>query len=278
MVTDAALLARAGDDAAARELLERMGPATTDEGTLAAARVHLLLGDLPTTAAIRASATPAVHVRGRVTTALLDTLLAAATGDEDRAIDRFEDALAAASWSLRRPFQAEAGTLRPLLERRIASGSAVREFALDLLERMSTGSPAPAEARRALIEPLTERESTVLRYLASTLSTAEIAAQLYVLVSTVKPTSGPSTASGAPVDGVTPSTGPGSSTSCERATTTPRESSGQDDDAPHSRAYHCEQAGGNRPARSGFGRSTDSDRDGGCRGPGNGFDQRLVAR
>ena len=268
MVTDAALLARAGDDAAARELLERMGPATTDEGTLAAARVHLLLGDLPTKAAIRASATPAVHVRGRVTTALLDTLLAAATGDEDRAIDRFKDALAAAPWSLRRPFQAEAGTLRPLLERRIASGSAVREFALDLLEQMSKGSPAPAEARRALIEPLTERESTVLRYLASTLSTAEIAAQLYVLVSTVKTHQ----------RALYRKRGAGSSTSCERATTTPRESSGQDDDAPHSRAYHCEQAGGNRPARSGFRRSTDSDRDGGCRGPGNGSDQRLVAR
>jgi LuxR family transcriptional regulator, maltose regulon positive regulatory protein len=187
MITEAALLARAGDGVAARELLERMGRATTDEGVLAVARVHLLLGDLPAAAAIRASAAPAAHARGRVTTAVLDTLLAAEAGDENRATDRLEDALAAAApWSLRRPFLAEAGPLRPLLERRIESGSAAPEFALDLLERMSDVSPAAAEARRTLIDPLTGRERTVLRYLASTLSNAEIAAELYVSVTTVK--------------------------------------------------------------------------------------------
>ena len=40
--------------------------------------------------------------------------------------------------------------------------------------------------RRAIVEPLTERERTMLRYLASTLSNAEIAAELYVSVNTVK--------------------------------------------------------------------------------------------
>jgi LuxR family maltose regulon positive regulatory protein len=50
-------------------------------------------------------------------------------------------------------------------------------------------SGVPADelaARRALADPLTEREQTVLRYLASTLSTAEIAGELYVSVNTVK--------------------------------------------------------------------------------------------
>ena len=59
-------------------------------------------------------------------------------------------------------------------------------FALELLERISGASAADTEARRTLIDPLTERERTVLRYLASTLSNAEIAAELYVSVSTVK--------------------------------------------------------------------------------------------
>jgi len=50
-------------------------------------------------------------------------------------------------------------------------------------------SGAPADelaARRALVDPLTGREQTILRYLASTLSTSEIAGELYVTVNTVK--------------------------------------------------------------------------------------------
>ena len=154
---------------------------------IAAARVHLLLGDLEAATAVRAHAAPAVHVRGRVTTAVLDALLAAAAGHEHRATDHLENALAtAAPWTLRRPFLAEAGPLRPLLERRIETGTAVPGFALELLERTSDESPADTEARRTFIDPLTERERTVLRYLASTLSNAEIAAELYVSVTTVK--------------------------------------------------------------------------------------------
>jgi LuxR family maltose regulon positive regulatory protein len=117
---------------------------------------------------------------------VLDALLAAVTGDEDRAGDHLEDALTAAMpWTLRRPFLAEED-LRPLLERRIEGGSAVPEFALDLLDRMSGAAVADVELRRPLTDPLTERERTVLRYLASTLSNAEIAAELYVSLSTVK--------------------------------------------------------------------------------------------
>jgi LuxR family maltose regulon positive regulatory protein len=39
---------------------------------------------------------------------------------------------------------------------------------------------------QSAVDPLTERERTVLRYLASTMSNAEIAAVLYVSVNTVK--------------------------------------------------------------------------------------------
>jgi hypothetical protein len=138
MITEAALLASAGDGAAARQLLERMGRATTDEGTLAEARVHLLLGDPSTAAAIRERASRAVHARGQVTAAVLDTLLAVAGGHEDRAVDLLEDALVAAvPWSLRRPFLADSGTLRPLLERRIERGTPCRR----LRSTSSSGCP-----------------------------------------------------------------------------------------------------------------------------------------
>jgi LuxR family transcriptional regulator, maltose regulon positive regulatory protein len=96
------------------------------EGVIGTARVHLLLGDVGAATAARANARPAVHVRGRVTVAVLDALLAVAVGDEDLATDHLEDALAAAApWTLRRPFLVEEGLLRPLLERRIERGSAM---------------------------------------------------------------------------------------------------------------------------------------------------------
>ncbi|HEY0815507.1 MAG TPA: LuxR C-terminal-related transcriptional regulator [Pseudonocardia sp.] len=186
MVTEATLLARTGDGAAALALLERMGRATTTEAVIGAARVHLLLDDLGAATEARASAGPASHMRGRVTVAVLDALLATAAGDEDRAIDHIEDALTdAVSGLLRRPFLTEGDLLRPVLERRTERGSAVPGFALDLLDRMSGASYADTELR-PLIDPLTERERTVLRYLASTLSNPEIAAELYVSLSTVK--------------------------------------------------------------------------------------------
>ena len=46
--------------------------------------------------------------------------------------------------------------------------------------------PARVSSQDLLIDPLSDRELTVLRYLASTLSNAEIASELYVSVSTVK--------------------------------------------------------------------------------------------
>jgi LuxR family maltose regulon positive regulatory protein len=62
----------------------------------------------------------------------------------------------------------------------------VPTFAVDILERLR-GTPADERARqRGRLEPLTERERTMLRYLASALSNAEIANELYVSVNTVK--------------------------------------------------------------------------------------------
>ena len=54
------------------------------------------------------------------------------------------------------------------------------------LRRMSGQHDRPPAAPASLVEALTEREQVVLRYLASTLSNAEIAAQLYLSVNTVK--------------------------------------------------------------------------------------------
>ena len=187
MLIEAALLARSGDVGTARRLLERLPATRTETGRIAVARLHLLIGEVPVAAAIRSASATAGHVRARVEGAVLDALLALATGEERGALDRIEDALAAAApWSLRGPFLAEAPHLRAVLEERIERGSVAPAFALDLLERMSAPFAARGAAQRALIDPLTERERTVLRYLAGTLTNAEIADELYVSVATIK--------------------------------------------------------------------------------------------
>ena len=92
--------------------------------------------------------------------------------------------LVAAPLGMRRPFLVEAAGLQTLLADRIEAGTAVAAFAVDLLRRMSGQHDRPPPA--SLVEALTEREQVVLRYLASTLSNAEIAAELYLSVNTVK--------------------------------------------------------------------------------------------
>jgi LuxR family transcriptional regulator, maltose regulon positive regulatory protein len=187
LLTEATLLARLGDRVQARALVDQLGPEDTGPVLLACAALLLELGDRPAAAAARARVEPPDHPRARVHLGVLDTALALAAGDDDTALNRLEDALAAAApWSLRHPFLTHGAGLRPLLERRVERGTVVPAFAVDLLQRIAAAPGAPAAARRALIDPLTDRERTILRYLGSTLSNADIAAELYVSVNTVK--------------------------------------------------------------------------------------------
>lgn len=188
-VAHAVLAAKLGDGAWARQAIADVGPLVSGPASLDAARVQVLAGDLRAAAMTRRLAVVADHPRSRLDAHLVDAVLAHAGGDEDAALTSLDDALVvAAPWSLRRPFLHEVIDLRPLLERRLARGTASPAFAVDLLEH-ATGGARPAvggESRQAAVDPLTGRERTVLRYLASTLSNAEIATELYVSVNTVK--------------------------------------------------------------------------------------------
>ncbi|MGE0300617.1 LuxR C-terminal-related transcriptional regulator [Pseudonocardia sp.] len=184
LVAQATLLARLGDAARARTVLDDLGPLTPGAAALGAVRTLALTGDLAAAAAVRRTAVVEDHPRSRVDAHLVDAVLALGAGDEEAALGRLDDALVvAAPWSLRRPFLHEVVDLRPLLERRLAWGTAAPSFAVDLLERAGGRRADPG---RAAVDPLTGRERTVLRYLASTLTNAEIAAELYVSVNTVK--------------------------------------------------------------------------------------------
>jgi LuxR family maltose regulon positive regulatory protein len=76
--------------------------------------------------------------------------------------------------------------LRSLLRRLLAHGTRHRALADELiamLAREATPEPTRAEP---LLEPLSERELTVLRYLPTMMSNSEIAAEMFVSVNTVK--------------------------------------------------------------------------------------------
>ncbi|MHA6615899.1 LuxR C-terminal-related transcriptional regulator [Pseudonocardia sp. DLS-67] len=184
-LAEAGLLVGLGDPHQARATLDRLGPASSTATVLATARLRMQLDDVPAAVAARAGVKPDQHPRGTVDASLLDTALALASEDVETALDRLEEALAAAApWFLRRPFLTEAVDLRPILERRLEKGTVVPAFAVDVLGRLSGAAVAVPDP--SAVDPLTERERTVLRYLASTMSNAEIAAALYVSVNTVK--------------------------------------------------------------------------------------------
>src|SRR6185312_16161784 len=125
---EARLLARAGNLADARNLVDQMQPAATTAGALAAARLLLVLGDLPAAIGARARVQAAPAPRTRTEAAVLDTLLALATGNQDQALDHLEDALGtAAPLGLRQPLLAEAD-LQPLLAQRIERGTVAPAF------------------------------------------------------------------------------------------------------------------------------------------------------
>ena len=184
LLVEADLVRRAGDLRRAAEVLTGIRAPERFPAVRAAARLHAAAGDVAAAERALATSPPSMRtLRERVDGTVLCTLLTA-THDRATALHLLEDALlTAAPVGLRRPFLVEASELHALLTDRIEAGSGVAAFAVDLLRRMSGERTRPPAAPAAA---LTDREQVVLRYLASTLSNSEIAAELYLSVNTVK--------------------------------------------------------------------------------------------
>jgi LuxR family maltose regulon positive regulatory protein len=124
---------------------------------------------------------------------LVDAAAHQELGDRPAAARSLRRALdLAAPKGYRRAFVEAGLPVRMLLVDHLHRDPAHRDLAGALVERLrddAVPSPPPAGPRpgaAVLVEPLSERERVVLRYLPSTLSAAEIAGELYVSLNTVK--------------------------------------------------------------------------------------------
>ena len=178
-----------GEPARGRELLAAFDDAPDTK--IAAARFDLAAGDpdsaLREVTAFAAGAaepvSPLTHTEGRVVEAIARDVLR----DPDGALGAIEAALDLAEpRGYANPIVRYGAPVRSLLRRRIDKGTSHRAFAGELLEALDerpsnfNGQPSP------LLEPLSDRELTVLRFLPTMLSNTDIAAEMFVSVNTVK--------------------------------------------------------------------------------------------
>jgi LuxR family transcriptional regulator, maltose regulon positive regulatory protein len=187
--------AAAGDIHGAVDAAGRAGPSSAPDAAIALAYAWLAAGDHQ--AARRALDTLTEGPGELAGQASLDRWLADArlsygTGDGARGRRSFEHALRLGKPDqLRLPFALERNWIRPVLRRDPDLANSYRE----LLEPELAGSPAIAGSLAAgpagqavplIVEPLSVREREVLDHLSGMLSTAEIAAEMYISVNTVK--------------------------------------------------------------------------------------------
>jgi LuxR family maltose regulon positive regulatory protein len=118
---------------------------------------------------------------------LVDALASDALADRDRAAASLERALTLAEREgCRRSFLDAGAPARSLLARYRHRVPSCWSYLDDLLQASAESAWMAPSSPRALIEQLTERERTVLRYLPSLMTYEEIASDLYVSVNTVK--------------------------------------------------------------------------------------------
>jgi LuxR family maltose regulon positive regulatory protein len=144
-------------------------------------------------AAIRAVAT--FLADGRVSTLpfartevwVIDAIARDAVHDEEGALRAIERALDLAEPRGYSNVIARYGApVRSLLRRRVARGTGHRALAGQLLSALDERPTVERPADPTLLEPLSERELAVLRFLPTMMSNAEIASEMFVSVNTVK--------------------------------------------------------------------------------------------
>ncbi|HLM63557.1 MAG TPA: LuxR C-terminal-related transcriptional regulator [Acidimicrobiales bacterium] len=174
-----------GDHATAETLRAHVPPSPGAD--LLAARARLAADDRRAALDIlESTAAPSGTRRLQVEHGLLSALALTDT-DVRRAREALHGAVTLAQpVGFHRTFIAEGPTLWKLLESLPAHGR-IAEYIADLLDASNRVVPSPAPANQdGLVDPLSDREVTVLRYLASRLTCTEISQELYLSVNTVR--------------------------------------------------------------------------------------------
>jgi LuxR family transcriptional regulator, maltose regulon positive regulatory protein len=191
-IVEADLLSTLGEASQARKLLVDLDAREdASDPALVLARIELASG--APEAAIRAVATfladerEAVAPAARVDAWALDAIARDELRDEDGALRALERALDLAEprgyvWPLTR----NGAPVRSLLRRHIRRGTSHRALAGDVLAALDGNGASDRQSNGPLLEPLTERELAVLRFLPTMMSNTEIASEMFVSVNTVK--------------------------------------------------------------------------------------------
>jgi LuxR family transcriptional regulator, maltose regulon positive regulatory protein len=180
-----------GEPVRARRRLAEIGTEDAPDAAVGLARLELAGGEPG--AAIRAVATFLADERApvlpfaRTEVWVIDAIARDAVHDEEGALRAIERALDLAEPRGYSNVIARYGApVRSLLRRRVARGTGHRALAGQLLSTLDE-RPAPERlADPTLLEPLSERELAVLRFLPTMMSNAEIASEMFVSVNTVK--------------------------------------------------------------------------------------------
>jgi LuxR family transcriptional regulator, maltose regulon positive regulatory protein len=180
-----------GEPARARRRLAEVDAEDASDAAIGLARIELASGDPG--AAIRAVATFMGDERepvlpfARTEAWAIDAIARDAVHDEEGALRALERALDLAEPRGYAGVLARYGApLRSLLRRRVERGTGHRALAAHLLSTLHESSASVRAAPATLLEPLSDRELAVLRFLPTMMSNAEIAGEMFVSVNTVK--------------------------------------------------------------------------------------------
>ena len=183
------LLLATGDDGLALERLAALPPSAVE----AVLRARHALAHADPAAAIELLAPyveadcPDPDTTHRVEALVLDAVARTRRLDEGGAGESLERALALADADQSLWILLQAGaSLRGLLVRQLRHGTSHRGLVESLLARLEQLEAVGGASVEPLLEPLSNRERTLLSYLETMLSTEEIASELFVSANTVK--------------------------------------------------------------------------------------------